>query len=760
MKRKWFKKSLCFLFAALFVVLAIPFSSYAADVTVPEDIDTSSVTADLEKIGIDITKYPKDESATHARMLNFLEYGYDYYGTDADYGLYVYFYNPTGKPIKISRNNYIQMQVKADSGSVGSGFSKYPLDVCSYSTVQGYEHVFYKFKVLGAEGFKNTLSRDFRHYDISGIEVQYTDSYKATEYEVGGIYSFMGFMPYCGPERNAKNTLEQHVTDRTTVSIELHPLSWKTQTSDKGAYYQYEVSSVYFSVPNDIIEDYGNENAMTKGLVQVDGSYEEYKINGLVTPYETDIYDVIYPYLGEVSNLPFALYWEYTYFPIEHDRMWGYSINGLDFKGGEIYPYKPDSFIEKHDSLCTIFSYGSFSKFEGISSEELKQGLYSIMDDRNGNLPVLPEVDDGYTKGYQSYSIKAGEDMSKDIATYASNHNKFWSWLAGEGNLYLEDESYSDIHSIQAVSLKDIFVDGLWMKDAAIAEKYFMEESEVKDFKNFVYSSALKDESVFILRFAVRDYYCSDVFVAVNENYPEDSGNYYFEKTIFMNFDILTFTWEDEYSRQTVIPVVCSPIDIVGSITPTREPSITGAIKDKLEDAGDWLSKFWEILNKTKPIVAVILILIVLAILCWLLSKFGAVLNPLFKGIGKVISAPFKLFKRKSDAEKRKEEEHEWKGKEHERKGEEHIWKGEKHALQKEEHAWKGEKNQRDQKEDIRRDKRLILRYEENKRRAEEHDWKRNKEIKRGNAKTNENKSYGDVDEFFEAAAKRWENEE
>ena len=103
---------LCFFFVVIMCVSLLPFSTFAEEVPVFGAIATSKVEDDLAKFGVDITKYQKDESATHCRMLKFLEYGYDFYGEQGSYGLYVYLWNPSGKEIQNTKN-YIQMQAKA-----------------------------------------------------------------------------------------------------------------------------------------------------------------------------------------------------------------------------------------------------------------------------------------------------------------------------------------------------------------------------------------------------------------------------------------------------------------------------------------------------------------------------------------------------------------------------------------------------------------------------------------------------------------------
>ncbi len=638
------------MFALMFLVLAIPFSAFASNDLTLGAIETTDVVTDLEKMGVDITEYPKNVEMDHCRILTFLEYGFDYYSDTPDYGLYVYMYNPSGRVIDVNGQNYIQMQTKLIDNTVSSGWTKHKLELCSYSTTQGYEHVFYKFKVADVSGFRKNLSVDFRHYDISGVELHFSGNRNATDCNVAAVYSFTGFMPYRDPGRRVNNSLQMYACERPTVELELHPVSWKTKTSDKGVGYQYEVFSVYFSVPNDIIRDYGDKNNVTKGLVEIDGTFEEYKINGLVTQNQA-LYDLVFPYLGKHASddIPFTLTTDGI---ADSDGLfWGrcYNAGKLDESFGV-------------SSINTVFKTSS-QNFESVAGLGLEDEIFNLIEKRGGKFASLPEVDEGCTKGYQPYNVKAKDDLADKIATFASNHKKWISFLLGVGNLDLEDESYDGIQGIQAIDKLEVMANSLYLSDATIAEKFYMQEAEADAFKRFVVSEAAKDKTTYILRYAVRDYYATEntyVYRKITEKYEDEA--LYFEKTVFFNFDILSLTWEDQYQKRMVIPVVASPVNNFGSITPPREPSIIGAIIDKGEELIDGGKDLFAALGKLKPWLILVAVLIVLAVLSWILSKLGFSLGGLFRGIGKVITAPFRgiskaVERRKESKEKREEKE-------------------------------------------------------------------------------------------------------
>ena len=67
-----------------------------------------------------IEQYVKNENEDYVSLIAFHEYGYDFHGRQNDYGLYIYLYNPSGREIMNTANNYISLKK-------GDGYVKYKL---------------------------------------------------------------------------------------------------------------------------------------------------------------------------------------------------------------------------------------------------------------------------------------------------------------------------------------------------------------------------------------------------------------------------------------------------------------------------------------------------------------------------------------------------------------------------------------------------------------------------------------------------------
>ena len=627
------KKFLSVFLVILILFCSIPFSSSAVTIELYGDIDNTSVEADLRKMGHKFQDYPKDVTVNYCRFVDFLEYSYEYDGTSENYGLYVYLYNPSGKKIDTS-SAIIKMQGLGESNSLedGSGLSDLNLIYCDHSTSSGYEYVFYKFKVGGVTNqIYPKVSRDMRHYHIESVSFAYAGSSEKRVFEIGGRYSFIGYMPYCNKSQTSNNTLQQFVTDKTAVDIELHPVTWKTETSEKGAGYNYCMYSVYFAVPNDIIKTYGNvNNDITKGLKEIRGSFEEYKVNGVITPY-TDAYNTLYRYMnrsvGEQGDSDIPFYFSTGLYIDREKKVYG---------GEKLYNYIPPTSLGRKYKLetpealvknyCSVFCTNgeTFSKF---SSQEVQEHLNSIWNDKG--FMHMGSVESGRTLGYQDYTVTAGEDLAKQIKTYAST-NSWWDALwKGEFNLYIPEERYDGAESIQVVNYSDVVNNA-----ADVSKKLFIEEEDVDSLKKFVKESNSENKTVYIMRFAVRDYYCVPTLLGIADETYRDFDNYYYEMTIFKNLDIFTFEFEDKYQKSTIIPVIAESADVIPSVDTTRDPQGELNLGDVFNSDNE--KSLWDYIVLLFVIFAGITLLCVLV---WILNKLGF-------DFGKFFSALFKLLRK------------------------------------------------------------------------------------------------------------------
>lgn len=549
--KKIFSKAFCFFVSILFVL-----SCFVVNASAGYNVESTDVLSDLSKMSdFNIKQYVKNENEDYVSLIAFHEYGYDFNGNQNDYGLYIYLYNPSGKDIANSNNNYIYLK-KNDT------YVRYKMLLVSYSTKSGYEHVFYKFKVNVDAGFVSSLSSTKRVYDINAFGVSYIDGTNRKN-ENKYLYHYTGYDSYHGSNASsASSTLYCYSKIDETVKVELFPASWKTETSDKGVNFQYEISSVYFAIPNYWLEKYGSDEDIYKGLYSITTVWNEYMTNGLITN-SAALYadavllkDVPYSSLSE-DNIPFNFHVTHGHGDVNR-CFYHFSSNSLSVHNGA---FSSANMIPELNNVI----YSPYETFKGLSVVETMSALKT----ENGIYNTYSFVQDGRTYGYnkKTFTVKDGP-LNDQIHSYASTHNYFWTWLTGYGQLN-KDQGVTDLVDVfHRVTAADFAGESNLIN----ANKLFVSEADYLRLRQFYNIVDEEEYTVYLLRFAVTDYYMGEAEVFQNKIISDPdyygSDNYYFEKTIFLDFNFLDMRFENEVSQLVTLPVDSKPIDIVGTITP------------------------------------------------------------------------------------------------------------------------------------------------------------------------------------------------
>lgn len=261
------------------IVLMMQGTPQIAYASSENSFDTTNVLDDLLSSTIDgkpfdLKDYPYNENGT-LRIVSLIEYCYSFKSNmRANYGLYLLIYNPQALNLSTnSKQNKIQMAVSYDKNGTPTRYEKFDLQFCSKSS-NDYKNLFYKYKIvdrkIADKTFAKRVNTNERRYDIAGIELVTYGDKNATEYGVGGTYTFTGYSEGYGPDANAKSTLNCVVQDLETLKLEVHHTSFRTNVSSKGKDHYNEVNSVYFSIPERIYQEYGK-------LQKIRAEWWEYK---------------------------------------------------------------------------------------------------------------------------------------------------------------------------------------------------------------------------------------------------------------------------------------------------------------------------------------------------------------------------------------------------------------------------------------------------------------------------------------------------
>ena len=620
--------------------------------------------------------YKYDPSADFLQVIHFLEYGYSK-NVSGYYSLYLYLYNPGGKAIALEGST-LQMCYSAGTGD--SKYVKYPLDVVSYSLEEGEKHILYKFEVKGIEAVRREIKDSSRTYKLASVEILYENESKPVSRLLDDNtkknrcrWTYAGYQQGFGSDSEG-GTLQVQIDVLDTISIELHDASWMSDTSNLGEEgYRWEVKSYYFNIPDSYIRTYGNIGDKSSGLVSVEGEYYKYGLNGLVVP-TTELYDLYLP----TTQIAGALDgYTISFLPGFACNLDSYTSTDMSKpSGGQYYTqYSSDlAFNVKNGTVyhsgsdnIKLKSYMSFllAKLNLVSvgnSPYISNDALTELWETSGK-PVLANasymyIGDNVTNIGQripfEVSVTDG-DLGGSIKTYATQ-NKWGSlnWLHRLLNeeLYTDEDGYLNcmpLFEVEASDVADVF------KEDVQGKKLYLDYDSYTGLQEF-YSDMSSSNSVYVMRLGVEPYYETDVSLLSSPSSVEVFGTgYYYEKVIHKDVDVFSFTFQNAKGEKQTVPVECDPVDNLGSVVegnnkddgnPNNYPTdpSAGKIADGLiRDLIDWISSLKGIVILIGSTIGIVTIIVLLVVFWRYLEpwfiRIGALLGVAFRGLGRFFGA-------------------------------------------------------------------------------------------------------------------------
>jgi len=593
--------------------------------------DESNVLDDLEDMTLDGKKFSLEEynfdTKKDTQILSFVEYCYSFYEEKQDdFGFYVYIYNPKGLKFKTDSSlNTIQFATTKDSDSA---YTKYTLTYLNKSEKADYEGLFYKFKVNLTEEQKtailNGVNSSSRVYKVSGFELVTQGNLNATDYAVSLTYKYSGYAKGCGPNENAESTLMFTSEGLETLSLDVHATTYRPEgTNGKNDYTQDSLHSVYFAVPNEVIEQYGE-------MVAVHATWLNAVLKPALVTGNQDAYNSILNYLGsstENSSMP------YCYFGA------GEAVNmevGLLYNCG--YSYYDSELLLLSDEVNNNYAYGYdldilYMLFNSgtetdsadnyiVTSEDIQEKLIESANKFGGNLVngkyseyMFESVDEEFTE----VNIRADETYSLDSELQVLG-SSWWDKLWGITHTVSSTfDGIQAIYPIKESDTKGSIID--------VSNRLYISQSDVDELRTY-YDANKENSTIYLFRYQVTDYISQEAdlwqentSVFGNSLNHIDTNAYFFQETVNLDFDIIDVTFSTGIV-ETVIPVVSNPIDVIPDATP---PVYTES-------------------DENFDLLKLIVGLLLLILLLWFLNATGA-LSLIGKILTWVITAPFKFIK-------------------------------------------------------------------------------------------------------------------
>ena len=583
----------------------------------------------FDNVPFDAADYPVDNSTDQMRLITIYEYGYlpreayidrsDASECESYYELFFYVYNPSCLTVKKnSTRASVQLSL---SNALEYGYHKFDLLFIDQSDdgrflkfcLQDYEFPDpYPDNGLDQEHFSFYLG-DTRKYFVSGMQIE-TKEKGLVDYTVANDYTFTGSC--------FDGTLEFTNHELTVLKLDVNSTFYRSETSSKGWGFQNQLDSVYFAVPNSVLEYYGNVNAIHFETTKK-------RVNGIVS-------ESPYMHLFSWKAQNGMSLKDYSSFVDTNKK---YGLEDLDLawyslrlQNDGIFSILPalgwNARAEKHIDYIFHFKFGHVDST--VSGEEIIEYLrkYDLIE-KTLWIEDFPLQEQPFVAPIKSETVSPWiyVDDRFDLLSYDISHSIFEKlWDYGFINVLLGnfgDDSRLNIKAIIPVTSSDLVG-----SDQAIADKLMIDVNDVDELKDYVVNNP--DSTTYLFRFAQQDYYAEDVFV-YDYNDPAGVGvgpgpsfvggtryqwedvtadGYYWEQTAYLDFDILELQFVNDRDCFTTLPVVSSPIDIIGDATAPFVPSLS------------FLGiKFDTVKENRGSIMAILLVIALIVFVVWLIFK-------------------------------------------------------------------------------------------------------------------------------------------
>lgn len=655
MKKQLLATSLYLGFTLILILLfsvAIPSAVvFAADGNVAPNYvyDATDVTKDLEGAdGFDFSQYPADASKD-TQIYTFLEYGYD--GTDnSKFGLYLYIYNPKQKNFsRSSASNKANVAMAFDSKGNATSYQRVGLIFCSATS----DKLFYKFRIddggkLLALAEKYALTHGgARRYDIATVELFAYGDKTATTSTIGKSYECTGYMKGFGADKDS-NTHSVKAYSLDVLDIELKHTFFRPD-GNSSAQSEYTVKdqldSVYFSFPNELIEQYG-------GIWKIEASYYSAMTSPILVTSTKEVYDTVLKYVGkELTSNPekyqgkvdcklnkdiaYSLYdpsYSDTFLdsiilrkeptltwnlyaagrvPTEQQIVYYLFYTGYETSDGSV-PYAKDFTLSGERLLEYIYNYNKSYRF-GKSELVNDKGEQLSMDMFQGFMPT-GEESEIFGKSYKVYEngkvhyvpITMTAEDGYTLESYKRTPTAF-DWFTLYKGKY-NYEKFSDIQAIVPIDVNDSS-----LSKAEFCKKYYVSESDYDSIIAKV-NAGKGRETVYLFRFAQSEYKARGVITRGDLKLGQEYA-YIAEESVYLNMNLASITCRknDEYHT---FAVASNPINAVADIEPNKPYDNSQFYKDVWNRIKDWFRN-----NKQSLIIAAIVIVCVI-LLVMIISLF------------------------------------------------------------------------------------------------------------------------------------------
>ena len=541
---------------------------------------------------------------------------------------YLYVYNPKLHNIVEDGRNKIQYRIYNPDEDLylGAKWDKAAISLVNKTS----DGKYLKYSVTLSDGKSSYKEFSFSPFNfaISGIELLKSGDANASEWGVGGIYNVI----------KSNDKVAVSTKQLNTLTVDVSHTAYRTGYSDEDNYTEDQVSSCYFSLPT--AYGYGGEYG---NLAEVTAEYERYKTKPIVILNNAfKDTNVISQCLGAKDcGTDYRLKYRCgtsrstTAQGINYRSQYGlgylqkakghYTVNlvkdipwlFVDENYSGNFKDDIDTYSFGGEKLNAFFNSNStlYSAYYGKSREERKTLLFENPEENM----------DGYQK--HLYSIAQNPSSGDAITNFDFNvldekaSDNFWRALfnvkAGEA---------SSCKPLARFDFKD-----LSLSDDTLSKTYLIGKQDIFKFRAFAIEKQLKKEDVWLFRYDkcvyTSAYGTAEYYPGSDDSEKLEGACLYAQEYVYLDFDILSFGFEQSDGSIWTIPVVHSPDDVFNDITVTNPEN---PFRDKHSE-----------------LMALILAVLALIVVVFLIIYFWPYVGPIIKVVLKLllwlITLPFKL---------------------------------------------------------------------------------------------------------------------
>ncbi len=583
--------------------------------------DLSGITVDGELF--DVSKFPASPFG-ELRVLTLGEYCYSQYENGfGNYSLYLYVYNPSLSDFVLTGSlNMVEIATTFNGNRNVAEYSKLPLVFCGVSTGE-YENRFIKFRIDDSDGLllsamrTHEFSYGSRPYFISGVELQELGQALPHEISVNRVYTYTGYADGYGDSEKFPLSMNAEYLD--TINLDnVHSTFYRHLSSDVSS---NQVDSVYFSMKPEYEERWGD-------LFSIQALYYKYLTSPVIVTDNYDFYKYMSDWVGVdigkdgTSDNVYSMYGGLT----TNVSLPFYKASWIYNKVSMPWNISASKNAEYMNKLVYLFYSGDSVDVNDcvVSAESLKEYWVDYTEKFGGGDTLYGYNNDLFSDGDfdgQFTSIDVTRDELFDLTVSGivggdTVGEALWYWLTGGK----QSEAIKDVEPIYFVKPEDV------ADKALVSDNLLIAPSDVDDFMDFYNAETTAGNKVVLFRFATSGYHAENITIDKHgsEAWDQDSTELR-QEWVYLGFDMISFTFQDDYGKQSVVAVVSDPIDVIADLDPSFEP-----------DTPD----FWKMVGIVIGLIIGLLVLVLAFV--FLAPLLSPVFSLLAKGLIWIITLPFR----------------------------------------------------------------------------------------------------------------------